>query len=82
MRDEIMKIAELFHVTAGQLRRLGRGPITKDEGSLTVIEAYVFKDEMRTANAFPHDQCFETANRLEEFAQKLEALNRQKRRRS
>jgi len=74
MTDEVMKIAKLFQITAHQLRRLGRGRIEKDHRSLKVIEAYLFNNKIRTAAAFPHDQCFETANRLEEFARKLEVL--------
>jgi hypothetical protein len=31
---------------------------------------------VRTADAFPPDQCLETANLLEEFADKLQALSR------
>ncbi len=82
MTDEVMKIAKLFRITADQLRRLGRGPIQKDHSSLKVIEAYLFNNKVRTAAAFPHDQCFETANRPEEFAAKLEVLGEPKRQHS
>ena len=78
MKEELMRLAKLFRITASQLRRLGEGPILHDNSSLVATEAYFYKDQLRTATAFPPDQCLETANRLEEFAVKLAALGRRK----
>ena len=79
MTEELMTLAKLFRITASQLRRLAEGPIRHDNSSLVVIEGYFYKNQLRGAAAFPPDQCLETANRLEEFANKLAALGRPKR---
>jgi hypothetical protein len=34
------------------------------------MEAYLYKDQMKSEPAFPPDQCQETANLLEEFARR------------
>jgi hypothetical protein len=41
---------------------------------VVTIEAYLYQDKIRTAAAFPPDRCLETANLLEEFADKLLAV--------
>jgi hypothetical protein len=79
MTEELMTLAKLFRITASQLRRLAKGPIRHDDSSMFVIEAYLYKNQLRNAAAFPPDQCLETANRLEEFAIKLAAVGRPKR---
>jgi hypothetical protein len=78
MKEELMRLAKLFRLTASQLRRLAEGPIQHDNSSLVAIEAYFYKNQLRSATAFPPDQCLEAANRLEEFAVKLTALGRPK----
>jgi hypothetical protein len=74
MTDDLREIAGLFRVTADQLRRLSMGPIRTNRDIIVAIEAYPYKDQMRSAPAFPPDHCQETANLLEEFAAKLEAI--------
>jgi hypothetical protein len=76
MTEELMTLAKLFRITAAQLRRLAEGPIRHNDSSLVAIEAYLYKNQLRNAAAFPPEQCLETANRLEEFALKLAALGR------
>jgi len=82
MTDDLFYIAWLFRVAAGQLRRLSRGPIRTKRDTIVAMETYVYQDQMKSAPAFPPDQCQETANLLEEFADKLEALRRPSRQRS
>jgi len=74
MPDDLREIAGLFRATAGQLRRLSRGPLRTERDTIVAIEAYLYKDQMRSAPAFPPDQCREAANLLEELADKLEVL--------
>jgi hypothetical protein len=76
MIDEVLEIAETFQTAARQLRRLGRGPLKKGLDSHSFREIYRFGDRVRIAHLFPHDVCFETANKLEELAAKLEVLVR------
>jgi len=80
MADELSEIACLFRAAAGQLRRLSRGPIRTRLDKTVAIEAYLYKNQMRLAPAFPPDRCQETANLLEEFAEQLEVLTRSERR--
>ena len=82
MAEELLKIATLFRVTAAQLRRLAKGPIRTEHDTIVAVEAYLYKDQIKSEPAFPPDQCQETANLLEEFADKLEALIRSPRRRA
>jgi len=35
---------------------------------IVAVEAYLYEDPVRTADAFPTDRCLETATLLEEFA--------------
>ena len=72
--DDLCQIACLFRAAAGQLRRLSTGPIRTKRDTIVAIEAYLYKDQMRSAPAFPPDRCQETADLLEEFADNLEAL--------
>jgi hypothetical protein len=81
MLDDLCQIACLFRAAAGHLRTLSTGPIRTKRDTIVAIEAYVYKDQMRSEPAFPPDQCQETANLLEEFADKLEALTGSSRRR-
>jgi len=74
MPDDLREIAGQFRATAAQLRRLSMGPIRTNRDIVVAIEAYLYEDQMRSAQAFPTDQCKETANLLEEFAAKLEAI--------
>jgi len=53
---------------------LSKGAIRTKRDTIVAIEAYLYKDQIRTEPAFPPDECQKTANRLEEFADKLEAL--------
>ena len=76
MAEQLLKIATLFRVTAAELRRLARGPIRTERDTIVAVEAYLHRNQVRTAEAFPPDQCLETANLLEEFADKLQALSR------
>ena len=71
--DDLWQIACLFRAAAGQLRRLSTGPIRTKRDTIVAIEAYLYKDQMRSAPAFPPDRCQETADLLEEFADNLEA---------
>jgi len=80
MPDDLRQIACLFRAAAGQLRRLSTGPIRTKHNTIVVIEAYLYKDQMRSAPAFPPDRCQETADLLEEFADNLEALSGSSRR--
>jgi len=81
MTDDLLYVACLFRAAGGQLRRLSRGPIRTKRDTMVAIEAYVYQDRMKSAPAFPPDRCRETANLLEEFADKLEALLRSARQR-
>ena len=74
MPDDLCQIAWLFRAAAGQLRRLSMGAIRTKRDTIVAIEAYLYKDQMRSAPAFPPDRCQETADLLEEFADNLEAL--------
>ena len=74
MPDDLREIAGLFRATAVQLRRLSMGPIRTKSDIVVAIEGYLNEGQIRTAPAFPPDQCKETANLLEEFAAKLEAI--------
>jgi len=76
MIDEVLEIAETFEIAARQLRRLGRGPLENGSDNISSREIYRFGDKIRLASSFPHDVCFETANKLEELAGKLERLVR------
>ena len=76
MIDDVLEIAETFQIAAQQLRRLGRGALKNGPHSLASREIYRFGNKVRLAHSFPHDVCFETANKLEEFAGKLERLVR------
>jgi hypothetical protein len=76
MPYDLCQIAWLFRAAASQLRRLSRGPIRIRRDRTVAIEAYLYKNQMRLAPAFPPDRCQETANLLEDFADKLEALIR------
>ena len=80
--DDLLEIACLFRAAAGQLRRLSKGPIRTKRDTIVAIEACLFKDQMKSEPAFPHDQCQETANLFKEFADKLEALMRSARQRA
>jgi hypothetical protein len=53
---------------------LAKDPIRTERTTTFVIEAYLYAEEIRTADAFPPDLCLETANLLEEFADKLLAV--------
>ena len=81
MPDDLREIACLFRAAAGRLRRLSTGPIRTKRDTIVAIEAYLYKDQMRSAPAFPPDRCQETADLLEEFADNLEALTGSSRRR-
>ena len=81
MPDDLRQIACLFRAAAGQLRRLSTGPIRTKRDTIVAIEAYLYREQMRSAPAFPPDRCQETAHLLEEFANHLEALNSSSRRR-
>jgi hypothetical protein len=81
MRDDLREIAGLFRAAAAQLRRLSMGPIRTKRDTTVAIEAYLYKDQMRSAPAFPPDRCQETADLLEEFADNLDALTGSSRRR-
>ena len=81
MAEELLAIATLFRVTAAQLRRLAKGPIRTEHDTIVAVEAYLYRDQTKLERAFPPDQCQETANLLEEFADKLEALIRSPRQR-
>jgi hypothetical protein len=81
MPDDLRQIACLFRAAAGQLRRLSTGPIRTKRDTIVAIEAYLYQDQMRSAPAFPPNQCQETANLLEQFADHLEALSSSSRRR-
>jgi hypothetical protein len=74
MVADLSEIASLFRAAAGQLRSLSNGPIRTERDTTVAIEAYLYKNQMRLAPAFPPDRCQETANLLEEFAAKLDAL--------
>jgi hypothetical protein len=74
MTNELLKLAILFRVTSDQLRRLAAGPLRAGGGSLTVMEAYVYQETIKTTEAFPPDRCLEAANLLDEFAGTLQAL--------
>jgi hypothetical protein len=74
MPDDLLEIECLFRAAAAQLRRLSKGAIRTNRDTIVAIEAYFYEDRIRTEPAFPPDQCQETANMLEEFADKIEAL--------
>jgi hypothetical protein len=70
--EDMLDVAQLFNDAAYQLRRLGRGVI--QNGSHDIYSWHIYKcgDKTRIVESFPHDVCFETANRLEEYARVLE----------
>lgn len=74
MADDLSEIARSFRAAAAQLRWLSQGRIRATRDTTPAIEAYLYKNQMRLAPAFPPDRCQETANLLEEFAASLEAL--------
>jgi hypothetical protein len=82
MADDLLEIARLFRAAAGQLRRLSKGQIRTKRDTIAAMEAYLYKDQMKSEPAFPPDQCQETANLLDEFADKIEALMRSSRQRA
>jgi hypothetical protein len=45
-----------------------------EQDTIVAIEAYLYKGQIRSEPVFPPDQCKETANLLEDFAAKLEAI--------
>ncbi|MGA7872685.1 MAG: hypothetical protein WCA22_17490 [Candidatus Binatus sp.] len=55
MAEQLLKIANLFRVTAAQLRRLARGPIHTERDTIVAVEAYLDRNQVRTADAFPPD---------------------------
>jgi hypothetical protein len=69
-------MAQLFNDAAYQLRRLGSGSIKNGSDSILSRHIYKFGDKIRIVDSFQRDICFETANRLEEFAATLELLVR------
>ena len=81
MAEQLLVTATLFRVTAVELRGLAKGPIQTEHDTIVAVEAYLYKGQMKSEPAFPPDQCQETANLLEEFADKLEALIRSPRQR-
>jgi hypothetical protein len=70
--EDVLEIIETFQVAARQLRRLGRGPLTNGTDFISSTEFYLFNGKLRFARCYPHDVCFETANKLEQFASTLE----------
>jgi hypothetical protein len=82
MTDDLLYVAWLFRAAASQLQRLSRGSIRTKRDTIVAMETYVYQDQVKSAPAFPPDRCQETANLLEEFADKLEALRRGSRQRS
>jgi hypothetical protein len=74
MVGNLVDIASLFRATATRLRELGGSPMRTKQDTIIAIEGYLHEGQIRTAPAFPPDQCKETANLLEEFAAKLEAI--------
>ena len=74
MAGDLLDIASMFRATATRLRELGGSPMRTEHDTIVAIEAYLHKGQIRSAPAFPPDQCKETANLLEEFAAKLEAI--------
>jgi hypothetical protein len=80
MADDLLYVACLFRVAADQLRRLSKGPIATKRDMIVAMEMYCYEDQLKTGPAFPPDQCQETANLLEDFADKLEVLRRSSRR--
>ena len=74
IQEDMLQMAELFTDAAHQLRRLGSGSIKNGSDSILSRHIYKFGDKIRIVDSFPRDICFETANRLEEFAATLELL--------
>jgi hypothetical protein len=79
MADDLLCVACLFRAAADQLRRLSKGPIRTTRDTIVVMEMYVCEDQLKLEPALPPDQCQETANLLEDFADKLEVLGRSSR---
>jgi hypothetical protein len=76
IQEDMLEVAQLFDEAAHQLRRLGRGAITNGSDSILSRHIYKFGDKIRIVDSFQRDICFETANRLEEYARTLELLIR------
>ncbi len=74
LMNDMLEIADTFQTAAQQLRRLGRASIKNGADSVRALEIYRFGEKVRLAHSFPRDVCFETANKLEEFAGRLERL--------
>ena len=49
MVHQLLKIATLFRVTSAQLRRLARRPIRTERDTIVAIEAYLHRNQVRTA---------------------------------
>src|ERR1035437_537438 len=49
MADQLLKIATLFRVTAAELRRLAKGPIQTERDTIVAVEAYLHRNQARTA---------------------------------
>jgi hypothetical protein len=70
--EDVLEIIETFQVAARQLRRLGRGPLRNGNDFISSTEFYLYNGKIRFARTYPHDVCFETANKLEQFAASLQ----------
>jgi len=76
LHDEMLEMAQSLNDAATHLRRLGRGALTNGSDSILSRHIYKFGDGTRIVDSFQRDICFETANRLEEYAHVLELLVR------
>jgi hypothetical protein len=74
MIDDVSEMIETLEAAAQYLRRLGRGSLKNGSESILAMEGYLFDGRGKTAHSFPHDVCFETANRVEEYAARLKRL--------
>ena len=78
LHEEMIEMAHSLNEAASHLRRLGRGALKNENGSDSILSRHIYKfgDRTRIVDSFQRDICFETANRLEEYAHVLELLVR------
>ena len=74
IHEDMLEVAQLFDDAARQLRRLGTGGIRNGSDYIFSRHIYQFGGKIRIVDSFQRDICFETANRLEEYADTLKLL--------
>ena len=74
--DDILEMAETFHLAAPAARRLGRGSIRMVTTTFCRLKPIDSASESEQPARSRNDDRFETANQPEEYAARLETLVR------